>query len=160
MTTKADFADEEWVRVCRAPFVAGMALSVADPGGMIELSKESMATLRAAIAPATTEELLVSVAADIKAQAEQHHNPLEGFKPTNAATAQQEILDELAAASSLVKARATPEEAAAYDRWLVAAAQSSADAAKEGGFMGVGAVQVSDRERSMLDRIRATLGVP
>jgi hypothetical protein len=36
-------------------------------------------------------------------------------------------------------------------------AQASADAAKEGGFMGIGATRVSDREQSMLDRIRETL---
>ena len=33
MTTKADYADDEWVRLRRAPFVAGMAISIADPGG-------------------------------------------------------------------------------------------------------------------------------
>ena len=33
MTSKADFTDEEWTRLKRAPFVAGMAISLADPGG-------------------------------------------------------------------------------------------------------------------------------
>ena len=47
MTGKAAFTDEEWERVRRAPNVAGMAISLADPGGPIELSKETMATLRA-----------------------------------------------------------------------------------------------------------------
>jgi len=31
MTSKADFTDEEWARLKRAPFVAGMAISLADP---------------------------------------------------------------------------------------------------------------------------------
>ncbi len=55
-------------------------------------------------------------------------------------------------------AKATPEEAAAFGRWLVAAAQAAADAAKEGGFLGFGAEQVSEREQAVLDRVRAALG--
>ena len=42
MTTKSDFTEEEWVRVRRAPFVAGMAISMADPGGPIELSQRDV----------------------------------------------------------------------------------------------------------------------
>ena len=36
MTTKSDFSEEEWARIVRAPFVAGLAISLADPGGPIE----------------------------------------------------------------------------------------------------------------------------
>lgn len=32
MTTKEAFTEEERMRVCRAPFVAGMAITIADPG--------------------------------------------------------------------------------------------------------------------------------
>ena len=46
MTGKADFTDEEWTRLKRAPFVAGMAISPSDPGGPIELVKETAATLK------------------------------------------------------------------------------------------------------------------
>ena len=45
MTNKADFTDEEWARLERSPIVAGMAISLADPGGPIELFKETKATL-------------------------------------------------------------------------------------------------------------------
>ena len=51
MTTKEAFTDEEWTRICRAPFVAGMAITIADPGGPIEISKEGMATIKAATVP-------------------------------------------------------------------------------------------------------------
>src|SRR5215213_2210128 len=46
MTGKTDFTDEEWARLKRAPFVAGMAISLADPGGPIEAVKETAATLK------------------------------------------------------------------------------------------------------------------
>ena len=58
MTAKADYTDEEWAILCRAPLVAGFAVSFADPGGPIELTKETMAALRAAGAPPGNQELL------------------------------------------------------------------------------------------------------
>jgi hypothetical protein len=57
-----------------------------------------------------------------------------------------------------VTAKATPQEAEAFGRWLVAAAQAAADAGKEGGFLGFGAEQVSAGEQRMLDQVRAALG--
>ena len=41
MTSMADFTDQEWTQLKRAPFVAGMAISLADPGGPIEAFKET-----------------------------------------------------------------------------------------------------------------------
>ena len=67
------------------------------------------------------------------------------------------MLEELRAVQALVAAKAEPEEAAAFGRWLVTAAQAAADAAKEGGFMGFGAQRVSDREQAMLDQVRAAV---
>ena len=158
MTSKASFTDEEWDRVLRAPMVAGMAITIADPGGPIEISKEMMATLRAATVPPSQEELLAAVALDIQALMHQKQNPARNFKPTSAATAGTEILDELRAVDAIVAEKATPEETQAFRGWLVVAAQAAADAAKEGGFMGFGAVQVSEGEQTMLDQLRSALG--
>jgi hypothetical protein len=46
VTTKADFTAEEWLRLERAPLVAGMAITLADPGGPIEAYKELGATIK------------------------------------------------------------------------------------------------------------------
>ena len=82
MTTKSDFTDEEWTRVVRAPFVAGLAISLADPGGPIEAAKESMATIKSATNPPSREQLLAEVALELQALTQQRHNPLKGYKPT------------------------------------------------------------------------------
>ena len=58
----------------------------------------------------------------------------------------------------LVASNATPEEASAFSQWLVATAQAAADAAKEGGFMGFGATQISQGEQDMLDKVRSAVG--
>jgi hypothetical protein len=159
MTTKAAFTDEDWERVRRAPLVAGMAITIADPGGPIEISKEGMATLRAATVPPSQEELLAAVALDIQAFVQKKENPAKDFKPKAAPTAGAEILDELRAVDAIVTAKATPEEAEAFRAWLITTAQAAADAAKEGGFMGFRAVRVSEGEQKMLDQIRSALGL-
>jgi hypothetical protein len=155
MTSKQDFTDEEWTQVRRAPLVAGVAISLADPGGPIEVAKETAATLRSATLPPSQEELLAAVAFDMQALARQRQNPLGDFRPTGG----QQILEELRAVNELVTAKATPQEVEAFRRWLVAAAQAAADAGKEGGFLGFGAERVSAGEQRMLDQVRAAVGM-
>ena len=160
MTSKADYTEQEWVRLRRAPFVAGLAISIADPGGPIELAKETIATLRATSTPPSQEELLVAVSQEIASMVNQKQNPMAGFKPDSSALAGKMILDELTGVNAILTAKATPEEADAFRRWLLAAAQASADAAKEGGFLGFGAELVSQGEQRMLGELRVTLGMP
>ena len=157
MTSKADYTEQEWVRLRRAPFVAGLAISIADPGGPIELAKETIATLRATSTPPSQEELLVAVSQEIASMVNQKQNPMAGFKPDSSALAGKMILDELTGVNAILTAKATPEEADAFRRWLLAAAQASADAAKEGGFLGFGAEQVSKGEQQMLDQVHAAV---
>ena len=160
MTTKSDFSEEEWNRIVRAPFVAGLAISLADPGGPIETAKETMATLKAATNPASREQLVAELALDIQSQVQQKQNPLKGYRPSSeagTASGGEQVLVELTAVQTIVAGRATAEETAAFGQWLVATAQAAADAAKEGGFMGFGAEQVSKGEREMLDRVRAAV---
>ncbi len=158
MTTKSDFTEDEWRRIVRAPFVAGMAISLADPGGPIEATKETMATLKTATSPPSREQLLAEVALEIQAMVQEKHSPLSGYRPTgDGAPPGEQVLEELRAVQAVVAAKAAPEEVAAFGRWLVAAAQAAAEAAKEGGFMGFGAVLVSEREEAMLDQVRAAV---
>jgi hypothetical protein len=71
----------------------------------------------------------------------------------------QQILDELRAVNEIVVAKATPEEAEAFRRWMIAVAKAAADAAKEGGFLGFGAEQVSEGEKKMLEQLGKALGL-
>src|SRR3954454_22002795 len=159
MTGKAAFSEEEWTRLKRAPFVAGMAISPSDPGGPIELAKETAATLKTVLNAAEQGgrgEFVGAVASDVTADAKAHQNPLHGFKPKGA-LAGNEILEELRAVNGIVTAKATPEEADAYRQWLRDAAQEAANAAKEGGFFGFHAVRVSEGEQRMLDKLDEAL---
>jgi hypothetical protein len=159
MTTKADFNDEEWTRLKRAPFVAGMAITLADPGGPIEAFKETKATLQTVAGAVGGDRgpLVQALAGEVAAEARQRPSPLAGFKPTSGATAGVEILDELAAVNGILNDKATAAEADAVREWLIAAAQEAANAAKEGGFLGFHAERVSTGEQEMLDRMKEKL---
>jgi hypothetical protein len=97
----------------------------------------------------------MAVAQDLMAVLQQKENPMTGFKVENAALAGQQILDELREVDRIVKAKATPDESEAFREWLLTVAQAAADAAKEGGFLGFGAAQVSKGEHAMLEQLRA-----
>jgi hypothetical protein len=155
MTTKTDFSEEEWGRLGRAPIVAGMAISIADPGGPIETIKESSAAIRTVLEAAQGGghgEFVQAVARDVAEKARRRQNPVAGFKPKGA-NARDEILEELRAVNALLHEKTTPEERAPFVDWLRAAAQNTATAAKEGGFLGFNAELVSEREQQMLDTL-------
>jgi transcription antitermination factor NusG len=158
MTSKADYTEEEWARLRRSPMIAGMAISIADPGGPIEITKETMATLKAASSPPSGEELLTALSQDIMAMSQRKENPIGDFKVDHSALAANQILDELRAANAIVTAKATPEEAEGFRTWMSSVAQAAADAAKEGGFMGFHAERVSAGEQAMLAKVAEALG--
>jgi hypothetical protein len=162
MTTKADFTSEEWARLERAPIVAGMAISLADPGGPIEAIKETSASLKTVLETARAEgesELVASVAKEVVEKAQRRQSPLGDFEPRGA-QAPVEILEELSAVNQLVTEKAAPEEAEEFREWLLTAARRTAEAAKEGGFLGFKAERVSEGEQQMLERLKAVLSPP
>jgi hypothetical protein len=159
MTSKQDFTEDEWGRIRRAPLIAGLAISIADPGGPIEITKETIASLKAATAPPSQEELLLTVSQDLTKLAQEKQNPMADFQVDKGALAGQQILDELRGVNGILEEKATPEEAEAFRRWMIAVAKGAADAAKEGGFLGFGAEQVSQGERRMLEQLASALGV-
>jgi hypothetical protein len=155
MTTKADFTEEEWARLGRAPLVAGMAISLADPGGPIEALKETSATIKTVLEEAQGGEhgeFVQAVAKDVAEKVQHRENPLSGFKPKGS-QAGVEILEELRGVNGLLVEKTTPEEADQFRGWLKSAAQNAANAAKEGGFFGFKAERVSQGEQEMLDRL-------
>src|SRR4029453_9905749 len=140
VTTKSDFSEEGWRRIVRARFVAGLAVSVADPSGPIEAAKESMATVKSATNPSSREQLVTEVALDILAEVQQKRNPLREYRPSSEGTAPsgEQVLVELSAVQAIVAAQATPEETAAFGQWLGGAGEGGAPAPPAGRGLGGG----------------------
>jgi hypothetical protein len=160
MTTKADFSEDEWATLVRSPMVAGAAITLADPGGPIEVVKETSAVLKFATSSSSEQrdDLVGELAREVRGLAEQRKNPLGDFKPRGA-LAGKEIVDETARANEIVSAKASPEETDAFRAWIMECAQRAADAAKEGGFMGFHAERVSQGEKDMLAQLRSALSM-
>jgi hypothetical protein len=162
MSSRADFTDEEWARLGRAPLVAGAAISLADPGGAVEALKESSAAFRTLLEAAREGgygEFVQSVARDFAEKAQRRENPMAGFKPDRH-RAPEEILEELRAVHALLIEKASPQDVDDFREWIRIASQRAALAAKEGGFLGIGGERVSEREQEMLEQLGAIFGVP
>jgi hypothetical protein len=160
MTSKADFTEEEWVKLYRAPLVAGMGVSLADIGGPIEMSKESLAAMKTAVTPTEEQGLVLDLSTGLKVVLDEKQNPMSDLKPESGADPREMILDELREANSIVTQKATAEEATGYRAWVLQSAKNAADAAKEGGFFGIGAVTVSEGEQTFLSRVEEMMGDP
>ena len=60
-------------------------------------------------------------------------------------------------ALALLDQKATPEETDAYRQFVIGVADTVAHAHREGGFLGIGGKEVSEREQAVLDHLAATV---
>jgi hypothetical protein len=144
---KASFSPDDWAAMRNGPMAAAEAVVAAAPSKAGKVSAEHAAAL-AAIPGAVAGAGLTSLVAAL------FQNGTDGISATGAA-------DPIAAvkrAIALVRQHA-PAEATAYARVLMASAEAAAHAAKEGGFLGIGAKEVSPAEQNTLNVLAATLGL-
>src|SRR5262245_28889725 len=69
MTTKADFTTEEWSQLLGSVMMAGMAVTLADPSGLIGMAKEGFASGSALLAAKTdpsSNALIKAVVSDLE----------------------------------------------------------------------------------------------
>ncbi len=157
MSGKSDYSAEEWSLLAQSPFMTGLIVSLASPSGITGVLSESMVVSKALLAASQGQSehtLLKDLVEDIKASKGQIAKA-EGLSPMNAKTVAPQKLQQV---SVLLGQKATPEEATAFKGWLKDIAKQSAEAAKEGGFFGIGGVQVSDTEKAALEQINTLLG--
>lgn len=68
-------------------------------------------------------------------------------------------LEDVRTAAALLASKASPQEANEYKAWVMKLAESVANAATEGGFLGFGGERLSEGERKLLGEIKTALGV-
>ena len=163
MANKQNFKPDEWTKILESTMLAGMAVSAAEPSGLWGALKEAFASssaLAAAKSNAGSSELIEAVVADFEtkegrsAVQEALRQHLAGAKPADAV---QRSLANLREVSTILNAKA-PQDAAGFKAWLQAIGQNVAEASSEGGFLGIGGVQVSDAEKATLADISKALG--
>ena len=157
MSGKADFSVDEWDLLRSAPVMASLLVVAASPSGPVGLVQETTAAGKVIAQTAETAQtpLLKTLSEDVM-QTIAIPKPPAGATPEKVQEAAAEILRRT---SALLSTKATPEEASEVKAWLVKIAQATAEAAKEGGFLGFGGVAVSDQEKSALGMVDAALSL-
>ena len=149
MTKKADFNAEEWSKVVEGPVLAGLRVVTADKGGKIRESLAMGKVYTEARQRHGENELLDELVSSPPAlEAGRVKSP----EDLSAATAEG-----LRQAIRILHQKASPEEVDAYRNFAMDVAEAAAKAHKEGGFIGIGGKEVSEREQAALDEIEAAL---
>ena len=153
MSVKDDFTTEEWQTLLRLPMKIGITLIAMAPSGPIGLTKESVALAKGPFELAQGGGGLVSaLVPELQAQAKhimkEEQSSLKHAQPY--AYKEQTVTACQSTAAALAKASA--EDAAGYQKWVLAVGQKVAEAAKEGK------VQVSETEKTLLNEFSQALG--
>jgi hypothetical protein len=157
MSTKADFSVEEWDLLRSAPLMASILVVASSPSGPVGLMQESAAAGKMIVEAAQTAQTPL-----LKTLAEDFTQRMSIPKPPPGATSQQvqsAAAEILRRTSELLAQKATPEETAEVKQWLAKIAQATAEATKEGGFLGFGGTLVSDEEKAALATVNSVLGL-
>ena len=153
MADKADFETGEWEALLAMPWLAGLIVVIADPS--VRLLGELKAMKKAIVdgdtaGPAGA--LIDQLVADMR---DDEHQPDLDIDADEI----DQLLDTLAVAGALLDAKCDQPEAIHLKQWTLGAAQAAAEARKEGGVLGFGAIRVSEAEVDALAKIQATLGL-
>jgi len=165
MADKSSFTSDEWKTLLESVMAAGLAVTAAEPHGIWgrlqesfasgkALAKAKMDTAANPLVKAVVEDFATSEGRSTSRDGLQEQ--LSGKKPAELKTACIEILGKV---DGILSAKA-PTDAAAFKTWLRQISQSVAEAATEGGFLGIGGVLVSDAEKATLAEISSALKLP
>lgn len=160
MTAKTDFTAQEWEQLLEAPVIAGMYISMSSPSimGSIGESMSIAKTIAGSLQQAAGNELLTALLADFQNK-ESAKLAKPQFESKDPVQVKQAMTDRLHGAVALLDQKATAEEAQGVRQWFYQVALNTATATKEGGFLGIGAVRVSDAEKAALYELADIFGV-
>jgi hypothetical protein len=143
MTTKSDFQPEEWDLILEAPMTAGMIVITAAGGGTF---RETFALARA-----YTDARKEHGASELLDEIVSTRPEFDRHKFGSSEELHEKGLQQVSDAAAALRAKATPEETAAYRDFVLTAASKVAAAHKEDG------VEVSPKEQAALDEVRTRL---
>ena len=161
MSSKTDYTNEEWTTVLSAAYFSALLIIVSDLN--VAFFKELAALSKAIMGSGAESEsdLIKAIALDFSSKETQEEikPELEKIqKQKDPQALKDSMLESITGAADLVKAKSA-EDGKIYRNWLFYLAQKTAEGSKEGGFLGIGAVRISDREHSALDELALALGV-
>jgi len=167
MSTLADYTQDEIEKMMAAPMLVSMYVMGTALSGPVGLVKEMMAgvdTAMKAAKAAAPDSVLSALFAEENMKAQQDKMQQETKESTQGAQdmaqAKAKMLGDIKTAVGIISTKGSADEAAAYKQLMVQAAENVANAAKEGGFMGIGGVLVNDAEKQAISEISAAVNAP
>ena len=160
MATKADFTPEVWQSILNAPLTVGTLVMTAsfELGDMLKEGR-ALAKMVCELAQQADESpLLMALAAEYQQKDTSLETTLVNTSDKiDPAVRKAQLLDDLKSAVAAVDATASPQESDDFRRWLYSTGEAVANAAKEGGFLGIGGKLVSPAEEAVLVEIKTAL---
>jgi len=153
MTTRGDFSTTQWEALLEA--APAIALAVAAAAGSDRQSESELGAFISLVgrtnAEASPDSLLGKLVADLEGRL------ASGWRPA----ADEPYIDGLEAArraGAILGVSADEAQASEVRSWLLSVARTVAEAAREGGVLGLGGEQVSPHETDTIEAIADALG--
>ena len=143
-----------------SPMLVGMYVAMSSPSGLIGMAKEAGATTKALMeaGKAASAGSLISTLFAAGPQQGDQESMLNALKSSsNPDELKANLLSTFKGAVGILQKNGG--DASSYSNLLMSIATRVAEAAKEGGFLGIGGTQVSDDEKKALSEIAVALGV-
>ena len=167
MSILADYTQDQVEKLMAAPMLVSMYIMGSALSGPIGLVKEMMAGVNTAInaaKAATADSVLHSLFSEENMKLQQNKMQQETKESTagaqNMDQAKAKMLGDVQNCIYIISTKGSPDEIAAYKQLLVQVAENVANAAKEGGFMGMGGTLVSDAEKTAISDIQKAVNNP
>ena len=164
MATKTDFTAQEWEVLRDAPHLVMLSVATAGFSGPIGSIKEAFAPLGAIVEAAKGHDELLRGVCDreeLKAAQQSIRSSIKisGDAKALHAEIQNAAAEKAAAAVAILKQKGSPDDLNAYRQLLIDIADRTANAAKEGSFLGFGGERVSEGERAVIQRLSQALEI-
>ena len=162
MSSKTDYSADEWKICLKAPLMAGLAVVAASPSGPLGVLREMFAVgklVSETRAQGGSNELLRALVSELGAPDARGQVDAAELRGLGTEQLRAHALEACRTFAALVDRKASPEEAEGAKRWLIGIAQRTAEAAKEGGFLGFGGTQVNPAETAAIQEVARALGV-
>jgi len=144
---------ESWKHVSAGPAAALFMVSSSDLSGPIGTVKEAQAAGKAMLDAASKAEPTSVLASAFGAGL-----TMDMASQVKLLAPSKDKLIEIVKAGAAAVAAKSPGELQAYKNTVLSVAKASAEASKEGGFLGIGGTLVSKEEQAAIDAIKAALG--
>jgi len=171
MTLNERFTEEEQFLLSNTPFSLGSTMTFAEGSGLGTV-KEMFSSTKSFMAGAKSfpdNTIIVGLLPKLEnfSQAreeskifqESYKNWITKNEIKSYESMENFVLEDMKKVADILKEKATPQEAKEYKEWAMSIAESVANAAKEGGFLGFGGERISEKEKVLYAKVADILEV-